>query len=176
MLSTGVRTPVGIKISGADVKKIEEIGAQVEFAPAAGTRHAKRGLRSARAEVISSISNGTATNWAALRTEHRRGADGRAKRHRRRECYRDDPGRERYPVNVPVHARFSAATSAPGACWCRSAADSARSRSASWQPTISAASGPAMLRNEDGLLTGYVYVDVDGRGRGEFVRKKAQAC
>jgi Cu(I)/Ag(I) efflux system membrane protein CusA/SilA len=30
MLTTGVRTPVGIKISGADLKVIEEIGAQVE--------------------------------------------------------------------------------------------------------------------------------------------------
>ena len=30
MLTTGVRTPVGIKISGADLKLIEQIGAKVE--------------------------------------------------------------------------------------------------------------------------------------------------
>ena len=30
MLTTGVRTPVGLKISGADLKAIEEIGAQIE--------------------------------------------------------------------------------------------------------------------------------------------------
>lgn len=29
--------------------------------------------------------------------------------------------------------------------------------------TIKAASGPSMIRDEDGLLTGYVYVDVAGR-------------
>jgi Cu(I)/Ag(I) efflux system membrane protein CusA/SilA len=31
MLSTGFRTPIGLKISGADVNSIEKIGAQVEF-------------------------------------------------------------------------------------------------------------------------------------------------
>src|SRR5260370_22352722 len=30
MLSTGIRTPVGIKIFGADLKQIEEIGKQLE--------------------------------------------------------------------------------------------------------------------------------------------------
>ena len=30
MLSTGLRTPLGIKISGANVKTIEEIGSQIE--------------------------------------------------------------------------------------------------------------------------------------------------
>ena len=30
MLSTGLRTPVGIKISGADLNTIEEIGSQIE--------------------------------------------------------------------------------------------------------------------------------------------------
>ena len=29
--------------------------------------------------------------------------------------------------------------------------------------TIKVATGPAMIRNEDGLLTGYVFVDVAGR-------------
>ncbi len=30
MLTTGIRTPVGLKISGADVGTIEEIGSQIE--------------------------------------------------------------------------------------------------------------------------------------------------
>ena len=29
--------------------------------------------------------------------------------------------------------------------------------------TVNAASGPSMIRNENGLLTGYVYVDIAGR-------------
>ncbi len=31
------------------------------------------------------------------------------------------------------------------------------------------ASGPAMVRNEDGLLTGYVFVDVAGRDLSSYV-------
>ena len=40
MLSTGIRTPVGIKVFGADLKEIERIGAEVEAAVKAvpGTR------------------------------------------------------------------------------------------------------------------------------------------
>ena len=40
MLSTGMRTPVGLKIHGDDLEKIQEIGAQVEAAlpPVKGTR------------------------------------------------------------------------------------------------------------------------------------------
>ena len=30
MLTTGIRTPVGLKIAGADLQQIQEIGAQVE--------------------------------------------------------------------------------------------------------------------------------------------------
>jgi Cu(I)/Ag(I) efflux system membrane protein CusA/SilA len=37
--------------------------------------------------------------------------------------------------------------------------------------SISAASGPAMLRNENGLLTGYVYVDITGRDPGGYVEE-----
>ncbi|HZM10748.1 MAG TPA: efflux RND transporter permease subunit, partial [Candidatus Limnocylindrales bacterium] len=32
MLTTGIRTPVGLKIAGADLEHIQEIGAQVESA------------------------------------------------------------------------------------------------------------------------------------------------
>ena len=40
MLTTGIRTPVGIKIFGADLKEIERIGTQIETPSAAvhGTR------------------------------------------------------------------------------------------------------------------------------------------
>ena len=37
------------------------------------------------------------------------------------------------------------------------------SRTCAWSP------GPAMLRDENGMLTGYVYVDVAGRDVGSYV-------
>jgi Cu(I)/Ag(I) efflux system membrane protein CusA/SilA len=40
--------------------------------------------------------------------------------------------------------------------------------------TIKAASGPSMIRNEDGLLTGYVYVDISGRDPAGYVEEAAR--
>jgi Cu(I)/Ag(I) efflux system membrane protein CusA/SilA len=37
--------------------------------------------------------------------------------------------------------------------------------------TIRAASGPAMIRDEDGLLTGYVYVDIAGRDPNGYIEE-----
>jgi Cu(I)/Ag(I) efflux system membrane protein CusA/SilA len=37
--------------------------------------------------------------------------------------------------------------------------------------TIKAASGPSMIRNEDGLLTGYVYVDLAGRDPESYIQE-----
>ena len=36
-------------------------------------------------------------------------------------------------------------------------------------PRVKVATGPAMIRNEDGLLTGYVFVDVAGRDISSYV-------
>ena len=40
--------------------------------------------------------------------------------------------------------------------------------------TIKTASGPAMIRDEDGLLTGYVYIDIAGRDPNGYVEEAAQ--
>ena len=40
---------------------------------------------------------------------------------------------------------------------------------------VSLVSGPSMLRDENGFLTGYVYVDVDGRDIGGYVTEAKQA-
>ena len=39
--------------------------------------------------------------------------------------------------------------------------------------TVKAATGPAMLRTQNGLLTGYVYVDLDGRDVASYIREAA---
>ena len=40
---------------------------------------------------------------------------------------------------------------------------------------VSVASGPAMIRDEDGLLTGYVYVDIAGQDPGGYI-EEADRC
>lgn len=63
MLTTGVRTPVGLKISGTDLAKIEEIGTQIEsFLPAVRGTRSVFAERSVQEAAISSTLNGTARN------------------------------------------------------------------------------------------------------------------
>ena len=41
--------------------------------------------------------------------------------------------------------------------------------------TIQMINGPGMIRNENGLLTGYVYVDIEGLDVGGYVKKSKKA-
>ena len=59
------------------------------------------------------------------------------------------------------------------ACWCRPWTARRRFRSRSW-PTSERSAGPAMLRDENGMLNGYVYVDVAGRDIGSYVDEAKQ--
>ena len=78
-------------------------------------------------------------------------------------------GRERYPVNVRYfrdsRSCIDRAGARAGAGHGRPGADPAgrNSPTSSWSP------GPSMLRNENGMLSGYVYVDVAGRDVGSYV-------
>ena len=99
MLTTGIRTPVGLKITGDDLQKIEEIGTQIEALLPSGPRHAQR-LRRADGRRLLPRHRVEPRRAGALRPEHRGGAGGRPERHRRRERHDDVEGRERYPVNV----------------------------------------------------------------------------
>src|SRR4030067_306101 len=71
-------------------------------------------------------------------------------------------GRERYPVNVRYMRDFRADIGALSRVLVP-ASGGQRQIPLSQLATIKAASGPSMIRNEDGLLTGYVYVDITGR-------------
>jgi Cu(I)/Ag(I) efflux system membrane protein CusA/SilA len=167
MLSTGMRTPVGLKISGADLSKIEQIGTQVEtalakvngtrgvFAERTGTgyfldfewdrnRLAPYGLSIEDAQqAVENAIGGEDVTTAVI-------------------------GRERYPVNVRYMRDF-------------------RSDLASLQRVLVPAgqkqvplgelaqihitSGPAMIRDENGMLTGYVYVDVGNRDLRSYINQ-----
>jgi Cu(I)/Ag(I) efflux system membrane protein CusA/SilA len=167
MLTTGVRTPVGIKIYGDDIKDIERIGTEIEAA-----LPAVQGTRSAFAERTS---GGYFVDFVWKRDELARyglsiddaqmvvmsavGGD---------TVTTTVEGRERYSVNVRYFRDY------------RSDVDRLRRVLV---PTmggkvqvpleqladVRVVSGPAMLRNENGLLNGYVYVDVAGRDIGSYV-------
>ena len=79
-------------------------------------------------------------------------------------------GRERYPVSVRYMQDFRSDLGAIGRVLV-STAENERQIPLAQLADVRIASGPSMIRNEDGLLTGYVYVDLAGRDPGSYVEE-----
>jgi copper/silver efflux system protein len=173
MLTTGIRTPVGLKIQGADLQKIGQLGAQVEAALAGvpGTRSvfAERtgdGFfldiqwnRDELARYGLSIDEAQAVVQSAIGGEN---------------VTTTIEGRERYGVSVRYLRDFRSDIGAIGRVLVPTS-DGQRQIPLSQLATVKIASGPAMIRNEDGLLTGYVYVDIVGTDPASYVERAAVA-
>ncbi len=130
MLTTGIRTPVGLKISGADLD-VSRRSAPGRVAPALRPGDAQRLRRAHRRRLLPRF-RVEPRGAGPLRPEHRRGPGGGAERHRRGQ--RDHHGRRARALSGqrPLHARLPVRTSAPSAaCWSRPPAGSSRSRSRS---------------------------------------------
>jgi copper/silver efflux system protein len=167
MLTTGVRTPVGIKIYGGNIHEIERVGTEIEAVlPAVfGTRSvfaertsggyfvdfdwkrdelARYGLSidDAQMVVMSAIGGDTVTTTIE--------------------------GRERYAVNVRYFRDDRSDLDRLRRVMVP-AMDGRMQIPVGQLATVKLVSGPAMLRDENGLLAGYVYVDVAGRDIGSYV-------
>ena len=166
MLSTGIRTPVGIKILGPDLSKIEEIGRHLEM-----VLNSVTGTRSVFAERVTGgyyldfelkrdeiARYGLAVEDIQMIIESAIGGES---------ITTTVEGRERYPVSV----RYA-----------RELRDDPEKLKRVLIPTMNGAqiplgqlaeirltSGPAMIRDEDGQLAGYVFVDMAGRDIGSYV-------
>jgi copper/silver efflux system protein len=175
MLSTGIRTPVGVKISGPDLTKIEEIGKHLEM-----VLQGVPGTRTAYAERVTSgyyldfdlkreeiARYGLAIDEVQMMIESVIGGES---------VTTTVEGRERYPVSVryarelrddPERLKRVLIPSMNGA-----------QVPLGQLADLRLASGPAMIRDEDAQLSGYVYVDMAGRDIGSYVedakRKVAQ--
>ncbi len=169
MLTTGIRTPVGIKITGADLKVIERIGTKVEehLLSVKGTRSvfAERtgggyflDIRWKREELARfglSIEEAQKVVLNAIGGEN---------------VTTTIEGRERFPVNVRYKPDFRTDFGALGRLLVP-ALGGRRQIALNQLADITVASEPAMIRDEDGLLTGYVFVDVAGRDPGSYVKE-----
>lgn len=166
MLTTGVRTPIGIKVYGSDLKEIEKIGGKIEaiLKDVKGTRSVfaeraaggyfvdfdlKReelghyGLSVEDAEMVINSAIGGENVGTSIE------------------------GRERYPINVrysrelrddmPDLSRVLVTTPSGAHIPLAQIAD------------IHISSGPSMIRDENGMLAGYVYVDLATRDVGGYV-------
>ena len=168
MLSTGIRTPVGIKIFGPDLAKIEEIGKHIEMA-----LQSVPGTRTAFAERVTGgyyldfdlkreeiARYGLAIDEIQMLIESVIGGES---------ITTTVEGRERYPVSV----RYA-----------RELRDDPERLKRILVPGMNGmqiplgqlaelrlTSGPAMIRDEDGQLSGYVYVDMASRDIGSYVEE-----
>jgi Cu(I)/Ag(I) efflux system membrane protein CusA/SilA len=167
MLTTGVRTPVGVKVYGPDLGQIERIGAQIErvLPQVAGTR-------SAFAERVGGgyfldfdlkrdrlARYGLSVDDAQTVVMNAIGGDN---------VSTAIEGRERYPINVRYYRDSRSDLQRLGRALVP-VMDGKMQIPMAEIATLKLTSGPSMLRNENGMLNGYVYVDVAGRDVGSYV-------
>jgi Cu(I)/Ag(I) efflux system membrane protein CusA/SilA len=167
MLTTGVRTPVGVKVYGPDLGQIERIGAQIER-----VLPQVPGTRSAFAERVGGgyfldfdlkrdqlARYGLSVDDAQMVVMNAIGGDN---------VSTAIEGRERYPINVRYYRDSRSDLQRLGRALV-SAMDGKMQIPLAEVATLKLTSGPSMLRNENGMLNGYVYVDVTGRDVGSYV-------
>ena len=164
---TGIKTPLGLKIQGPNLEGIQQLGAQVQQVLSAITQ-----MRSIFAERVS---QGFYLNIEVNRAEAARygltiadvqqavtsGIGGEM-------VAENVEGRERYPVNVRYSRDFRdnveelrrVLIATPGGAQIP----------ISEVAKVSFSRGPSMIRDEDGALTGYVYIDLNTNDYGGFVK------
>jgi copper/silver efflux system protein len=168
MALTGIKTPVGMKIQGPSLEGIQQLGTQVQ--------QILSGLPPVRSVFSERVSQGFYINVevnrpqaakygltiADVQTAVSSGIGGM-------NVAENVEGRERYPINVRYERDF------------RDNLDELRhvliATPAGAQipidqvATLSFSRGPAMIRDEDGQLTGYVYIDLNSTDYGGFVQQ-----
>jgi Cu(I)/Ag(I) efflux system membrane protein CusA/SilA len=165
---TGIKTPLGLKIQGPNLEGIQQVGAQVQQILSA--------IPEMRSIFAERVSQGFYLNIEVNRAEAARygltiadvqqavtsGMGGEM-------VAENVEGRERYPVNVRYSRDF------------RDNVEELR-RVLIGTPTgaqipvsdvakLSFSRGPSMIRDEDGALTGYVYIDLNTKDYGGFVTR-----
>jgi len=171
MLSTGIKSPVGIKIAGPDLKIIEKIGSQIE-----ATVREIPGTRSAYAERVQG------GRYIEVRIDRVRAArlgltladvqQVVALAIGGENVGETVEGLQRFPINVryPRELRDSVekltvlpiVTEAGATTTLGAVAD------------LVVTDGPPQIRSENARLNGWVYVDISGRDLGRYVRQAQQ--
>jgi Cu(I)/Ag(I) efflux system membrane protein CusA/SilA len=166
MLSTGIRTPVGVKIFGPDLERINEIGAQIE-----GAIGSVRGTRNVFAERVT---GGYYVDFTVKRDQIARygltvedvemvveSAIGGT------NITTTIEGRERFPVNVRYQRDHRSDLSALRRTLIGT--PSGTQIPLEQVANVRLTTGPTVIRTEQAQLLGYVYVDVAGRDIGGYV-------
>ena len=171
MLATGIRTPVGVKVSGADLDVITQIGIEVERAVAdiegTASAYAERPVggrfieidvkRDAAARYMMSVRDVQDVVQTAIGgmqvSESVEGLERFPINLRYPQAWRDSPERlENLPVVTPSGAHVPLTALAD----------------------IRIVDGPGMIRSENARRTGFVFIDIAGRDLGGYVAEAQQ--
>ena len=168
---TGIKTAVGIKIQGPDLARIQEIGAQ--FQQALST------LPETNSVFAERVSQGFYLNVEVDRPAAARYglSVGDVQRVIRSEIggmniAENVEGRERYPIAVRYARDFRSSPDAIGQALIPTPMGEQIPLSQVARTWFSR--GPAMIRDEDGALTGYVYLNLNTHDYGGYVSRAEQ--
>jgi Cu(I)/Ag(I) efflux system membrane protein CusA/SilA len=172
MLTTGIRTPVGIKIFGPDLNVIQSIGQQIE-----GVVQMIPGTRNVYAERVSGgyfydfdidrdeiARYGLRVGDVEAVIESAIGGEN---------ISQTVEGRERYPINLRYPRDFRSTPAALDRVLVSTptGAQIPLGQLAKISPRM----GPPVVRSEAAQITGWVYVDVAGRDIGSYVAEAMKA-
>jgi len=163
---TGIKTPLGLKIQGPNLEGVQQVGAQVQQILSA--------IPEMRSIFAERVSQGFYLNVEVNRAEAARygltiadvqqavtsGIGGEM-------VAENVEGRERYPVNVRYNRDFR--DNVEELRRVLIGTPSGAQIPVSEVAKISFSRGPSMIRDEDGALTGYVYIDLNTKDYGGFV-------
>ncbi|HZT70170.1 MAG TPA: efflux RND transporter permease subunit [Terriglobia bacterium] len=165
---TGIKTPVGLKVQGPSVQDIQSAGEKIE-----NLLSELEGVRSVFAERVA---QGFYVNIQTNREEAARYGLTVADVQRAvtsgiggENIAVNIEGRERYPVNVRYNRDFRDNLDELGRVLL--ATPTGAQVPINEVATISYSRGPAMIRDEDAQLTGYVFVDLSTSNYGGFVNR-----
>ncbi len=166
MLTTGIRTPVGIKVAGPDLNTIDKIAKDIEVLA--------REVKGTRSAIADRVVGGKYIEIEPNRREIARYGISMKTIQRviqtalgGMQLDETIEGRERYPIMLRYDRPFREHVSeldnilVPGA-------DGAHIPLADLAD-IRIAEGPSMIKSEDARLNGWVFVDIQGRDIGSYV-------
>jgi copper/silver efflux system protein len=166
MLSTGIKSPVGIKIAGPDLKVIERIGEQVE-----ATVKAVPGTRSAYAERV------RGGRYIEVRIDRIRAARFGLSLADVQQVValaiggenigETVEGLQRFPINLRYPRELRDSVDKLQVLPIVTAAGATTTLGAVADLVVT--DGPPQLRSENARLNGWVYVDISGRDLGRYV-------
>jgi copper/silver efflux system protein len=168
---TGIKTAVGIKIQGPDLAQIQDIGAQVQ--------HVLSGMSDTSSVFAERVSQGFYLNVEVNRPAAARYGltVGDVQRVISSEIgganiAQNLEGRERFPIAVRYQRDFR--NSPQSIAQALIPTPSGEQIPIAEVARVSFSRGPAMIRDEDGSLTGYVYLDLATNDYGGYVSRADQ--